>query len=119
MGSCIFWSAVLVRRCHISSLYGPLAHAIKTDAPNSVVEDIMRTWCKTNPPKKLPLAGSTAAKILAIKSSIEADFTIPKGMTNAKSEGVVQFPMNPEPNWGPKAKAPGNKRKAEDSGKAS
>jgi tRNA (guanine26-N2/guanine27-N2)-dimethyltransferase len=113
------FKAALVNAGYRVSGYHKEPHAIKTNAPNSVVWDIMRTWCKTNPPKKAPLAGSAAAKILAVEPSIEADFSIPMGMTNAKSEGVARFPMNPEPNWGPKAKASGHKRKAEDNGKAS
>jgi tRNA (guanine26-N2/guanine27-N2)-dimethyltransferase len=113
------FKAALVNAGYRVSGYHKEPHAIKTNAPNSVVWDIMRTWCKTNPPKKPPLAGSVASKILAIEPSIEADFSIPKGMITAKSEGVARFPMNPEPNWGPKAKASGNKRKAEDNGKAS
>jgi tRNA (guanine26-N2/guanine27-N2)-dimethyltransferase len=113
------FKAALVNAGYRVSGYHKEPHAIKTDAPNSVVWDIMRTWCKTNPPIKPPLAGSVAAKILAIEPSIEADFSIPNGMITAKADGVARFPMNPEPNWGPKAKASGNKRKAEDSGKES
>jgi tRNA (guanine26-N2/guanine27-N2)-dimethyltransferase len=110
------FKAALVNAGYRVSGYHKEPHAIKTNAPNSVVWDIMRAWCKTNPPKKPPLAGSVAAKILAIEPSIEANFSIPEGMINAKSEGVARFPMNPEPNWGPKAKASGNKRKADDNG---
>ena len=87
--------------------------AIKTDAPNQVVFDILRAWAKTHPPKKPPVEGSAAAIILSSPSSIEVDFTMPKGGLG-QSRSVARFPMNPMANWGPKRAATGNKRKADD-----
>jgi tRNA (guanine26-N2/guanine27-N2)-dimethyltransferase len=118
------FKAALVNAGYQVSGYHKEPQAIKTNAPNSVVWDIMRTWCKENPPKKVPKAGSVAEKILAVEPSIRADFTIPASMKNSKEHAVPRFPMNPEPNWGPKAKASGNKaaghkRKSEDDTKAS
>ena len=85
--------------------------AIKTDAPNRIVWDVMRSWYKKNPPKKQPKEGSAAAKIIAVEPSIEVDFTIPASIL--KNSNISRFPLNPERNWGPKAKASGNrKRKA-------
>jgi tRNA (guanine26-N2/guanine27-N2)-dimethyltransferase len=111
------FKAALVNAGYRVSGYHKEPQAIKTNAPNSVVWDIMRTWCKANPPLKAPKAGSVAEKILAVEPSIIADFSIPKSMKYNNEEAVARFPMNPEPNWGPKAKASGHKRKAEDNGK--
>jgi tRNA (guanine26-N2/guanine27-N2)-dimethyltransferase len=80
-------------------------NAIKTNAPNEVVWDIMRTWAKENPPMKTPAEGSPAAKILSQEPVIKVDFTIPQSMQgNSK---VSRFPQNPEKHWGPKRKASG------------
>mmetsp|Transcript_20210 Transcript_20210/g.49575 ORF Transcript_20210/g.49575 Transcript_20210/m.49575 type:complete len:558 (-) Transcript_20210:50-1723(-) len=77
--------------------------ALKTDAPNDVIWDIMRAWAKENPPKKQPAEDSPAAKILAIDPSIEVDFSIPKSMKG--TDKVARFPRNPEKHWGPKRRA--------------
>ena len=34
------------------SAYHKEPNALKTDAPNSVIWDVMRAWCKDHPPKK-------------------------------------------------------------------
>ena len=84
--------------------------AIKTNAPSTVVWDIMRAWLLQNPREgKSPSEESAAALILRQgKPSIDVDFTIPKGMFQTKSKGpnkISRFPQNPERNWGPKRKA--------------
>jgi tRNA (guanine26-N2/guanine27-N2)-dimethyltransferase len=107
------FKAALMNAGYRVSGYHKEPQAVKTNAPNSVVWDIMRAWCKTNPPKKVPAAGSVAEKIIAVEPSIEVDFSIPKGMKLSREQGVARFPVNPQPNWGPKPKASGHKRKAE------
>ena len=84
--------------------------AIKTDAPSSVVWDVLRSWLMKNPPHKSPPDGSVAEIILSKKPSIDVDLTIPKSMKKQKKRGTGQnkisrFPMNPERHWGPKRKA--------------
>lgn len=120
--------AAIVNAGYRVSGYHKEPQAIKTDAPNRVVWDVMRAWCKANPPKiskkkqkKLaanetdnangePKQVSAADKILAVEPSIEVDFTVPKG---GKGKKVSRFPQNPEKNWGPK-KAASGKRKRDD-----
>jgi tRNA (guanine26-N2/guanine27-N2)-dimethyltransferase len=87
--------------------------AIKTNAPNSIVWDVLRQWVKKHPPAKTPAEGSPAALILAKEPSMDFDFTIPKSMTK-KDSTVRRFPQNPEKHWGPKRMASGYKRKADD-----
>ena len=120
------FKAAIVNAGYRVSGYHKEPQAIKTDAPNRVVWDVMRAWCKDNPPKiskkkqkKLEAsvnAGggakqpSAAEKILAVEPSIEIDFTVPKVRHGKK---VTRFPQNPEKNWGP-MKAASGKRKRED-----
>jgi tRNA (guanine26-N2/guanine27-N2)-dimethyltransferase len=88
--------------------------AIKTNAPNSVVWDVLRQWVKKHPLAKTPKEGSSAALILAKEpSSVEFDFTIPKSALKKNNLNVRRFPMNPEKHWGPKRMASGFKRKVE------
>ena len=86
--------------------------AIKTDAPNRILWDILRAHYATHKPKKEPAPESAAAKILAKEPSIEVDFTS-RG-NQPKKLDVSRFPLNPERNWGPKKAASGIKRKAEE-----
>jgi tRNA (guanine26-N2/guanine27-N2)-dimethyltransferase len=88
--------------------------AIKTNAPNSVVWDVLRQWVKKHPPAKTPAEGTPAALILAKEpsSSMTFDFTVPKSLK--KDPNVRRFPLNPEKHWGPKRMASGYKRKTTD-----
>jgi len=81
--------------------------AVKTDAPPQVVWDIMRAWTKLTSPKDKVYEG-TAGKILSTEPMIAVDFTVPPGFDKKKK--VKRFPMNPEPDWGPKAKATGKRK---------
>lgn len=106
--------------------------AIKTDAPNQVVWDIMRAWCQKHPPsnkKKKKKKNnnnndnnttttattrqeeeSAAEKILKVEPSIQVDFTVRQQPTSS----VARFPMNPEKNWGPKPRASGKRKREEE-----
>jgi len=77
--------------------------AIKTDAPNSVVYDLMRLWAEENPPKANPLP-LVLKKELGLKRPFEWE-TEPEDQVKKKK--VPKFLPNPEPNWGPKPRARG------------
>ncbi|CAN8074715.1 unnamed protein product [Agarophyton chilense] len=98
--------------------------AVKTDADPQFVWDILRVWADKvgNAAKKRKVEGdrpSVAQRILRkpvnlidpeeIDFSIKRDKFVRRGQTTDKG---VRFPLNPEPNWGPKARA--GKRKKED-----
>ncbi|KAL7506202.1 hypothetical protein ACHAXN_003722 [Cyclotella atomus] len=124
--------AALINAGYRVSAYHKEPQAVKTDAPNHVVWDVVRAWCKNHPPNKrkeskrhqkgeeqgsnappnqLPL--ETAEKILSKKMKTVVDFTIPRGLGERKK--ARRFAVNPEANWGPKKAASGkNKRKLED-----
>lgn len=106
-------SALLNAGYKVSSSHaGP--NTIKTNAPPSVLWDIMRCWVKLTPVKPDVLTGrSPAANILAKEPSFQADFTFHKdAIPKSKIMGLARYPENPEANWGPKAKA--KKRKADE-----
>ncbi|KAJ3135408.1 hypothetical protein HK100_002679 [Physocladia obscura] len=117
----VFFSAVVNAGYKISGSHcNPTA--FKTDAPNSVVWDILRSWIKKNPvSQKRLVAGAVATKILAKEPILAANFTfnqsaIPKSKKSdgknetgdAKKAHVVRFAPNPTKNWGPKSKAKPN-----------
>ena len=86
-------------------------HAIKSDAPLKVYWDIMRAWIKDHPVK--PHAKNTPGfNILAQEPETAVDFTrVNRALSKAKLAKVPRFPLNPEANWGPRARAYGNPRK--------
>jgi tRNA (guanine26-N2/guanine27-N2)-dimethyltransferase len=89
--------------------------AIKTDAPPSVLWDVMRGWVKRRPMAKPPTAGSLAETIFSVEPSFEVNFSRPWTIQQTKDKfaNAKRFPGNPERNWGPKPKAVhGQKRKS-------
>ena len=113
--------AALMNAGYRVSGYHKDPQAIKTDAPNKFLWDVMRAWCKKNPPKKEPEKDSAAGKILAIQPTSEINFDHPKELrqqiaanTKGGKKKVSRFPMNPEANWGPKKAASGHKRKVDE-----
>ena len=95
--------------------------AVKTDAPNQVVWDVMRAWYeqqKERYPKttRIPKSGSMEEKILTKPIETNIDFKKPSGAANSGAtdeEHVARFPRNPKAYWGPKKATTGYKRKAE------
>ncbi|KAK9476160.1 N2,N2-dimethylguanosine tRNA methyltransferase-domain-containing protein [Lipomyces japonicus] len=85
--------------------------AIKTDASWNVIWDILRAWVKSNPVNEDNLKpNSPAKKILSVREpSFEVDFT-PHAEANPPSRKIkiARYPENP-PNWGPKARAKGDR----------
>ncbi|KAI0556964.1 tRNA methyltransferase Trm1 [Gracilaria domingensis] len=99
--------------------------AIKTDADPQLVWDILHVWADKvgSASKKRKVEGnrpSVAQRILRkpvtlvdpdeIDFSVKRDKFVRRGQSTDKG---VRFPLNPEPNWGPKARA--GKRKKDES----
>lgn len=74
--------------------------AIKTDAPNAVVFDLIRLWAEEHPPTHCPLP-QMLKKPLTLQLPLEWK-TEPEGERGSK---VAKFLPNPQPNWGPKPRA--------------
>ncbi|KAL3663062.1 hypothetical protein V7S43_012002 [Phytophthora oleae] len=91
------------------SQFHKIPEAIKTTAPNDVVWDIMRCWVKKHPlNKKRDGEETPGSRILAKEPKFEANFSSKRPGPNEKPK-ALRFPLNPEPNWGPKARAVGNR----------
>lgn len=106
--------------------------SLKTTAPTELVWDILRIWATkvgSSHLKNLEMLDDTPAaktdrrrcageRILAKDPSLisagDIDFGVKKDKLSRRSDGSkqVRFPHNPEPNWGPKARA--GKRQRED-----
>merc|ERR1719506_3529626 len=85
--------------------------AIKTDAPSSVVWDVLRCHVKDTPLAKPPKANSPAAVILAKEPASEMQFAEVQGSVSGKrATGEAGFVAPPTSHWGPKARAQGKKR---------
>ena len=96
-----FRSAVLNAGYQVS-----LSHAcpksVKTNAPPLVIWDIMRAWARQNS-VRVREDDPVQRAIMAKEPVIAVDFSLHEGA--ALKVGVIRFPPNPEPNWGPKARA--------------
>jgi len=89
-------------------------NAVKTDAPNKVIWDILRAWVKLRPvtKKRMEDKDSACAKILSKEPTGSYDFTIdPKVFAELRTEGTTPFLPNPEKYWGPKQRAKKKKEK--------
>jgi tRNA (guanine26-N2/guanine27-N2)-dimethyltransferase len=80
--------------------------AIKTDAPNDVVWDILRCWVKKHPiASKRVSTTSPGHRILATEPTLVADFDGAHRFRPAAKKPACRYPPNPEPMWGPKSRA--------------
>ncbi|XP_018095129.1 tRNA (guanine(26)-N(2))-dimethyltransferase isoform X2 [Xenopus laevis] len=105
--SLLQFRSALLHAGHRVSLSHACKNALKTDAPPSVIWDIMRCWEKQNPIKRERLSETCPAfHILSKEPSIEANFDIREDANpKSRKQGLKRFQENPEANWGPKARA--------------
>ncbi|CAG0896765.1 unnamed protein product [Darwinula stevensoni] len=89
------------------SLSHACKNSIKTNAPETFLWDVMRTWEKKYPCKRENLdTRSPAMVILSKEPEAKVDFTVRKDANPASREqGLLRFQKNPLPNWGPKSRA--------------
>ncbi len=82
-------------------------NAIKSDAPNEFIWEMMRAWERLNPAKRDKMDAIGKAILDDSKSSnIKIDFTEhPDADPPSRKAKLKRFQMNPLPNWGPKTKA--------------
>jgi tRNA (guanine26-N2/guanine27-N2)-dimethyltransferase len=72
------------------------------------VWDIMREYCRLNPPlgSKHRSNNDVSAAILSKPIATKVDFTPVDSVIEKKAaQDVARYPPNPEENWGPKRKA--------------
>ncbi|CAL7938563.1 unnamed protein product [Xylocopa violacea] len=77
--------------------------SIKTNAPNNIIWDIVRTWEKANPIKRDKLSNdSPAIKILDAPTTTNVSFTVhPLANPVSRQNKLTRFQQNPATNWGP------------------
>ncbi|CEG35452.1 -dimethylguanosine trna methyltransferase [Plasmopara halstedii] len=101
------------------SQFHKVPEAIKTTAPNDVIWDIMRCWVKKHPlNKKRDREETPGSRILIKAPKFEANFSSKRPEPKDKVK-ALRFPLNPEPNWGPKARAVGKRNESTTSNAAS
>ncbi|KAF0290194.1 putative tRNA (guanine(26)-N(2))-dimethyltransferase [Amphibalanus amphitrite] len=83
------------------------ASAIKTDAPAEFVWSVIRAWEVLHPAKRENIpAGSPAAALLAKPAPEGVSFVRhPEANPKSRELQLRRFQQNPEPHWGPKARA--------------
>merc|ERR1712168_127570 len=101
-----FRSALIHAGYKVSSTHANES-GFKTNAPHSVVWDILRCWVKTNPVKTRVNSEHTPMHaLLKREPKLEANFELlPEATPQSKLLKLSRFPVNPEVDWGPKSKA--------------
>ena len=79
--------------------------SIKTDAPPSVIWDIMRAWAVESK-VKVREEGTVGGDIMRKESTHTVSFALhPDAVASSQKQALVRYAPNPEPEWGPKARA--------------
>lgn len=86
------------------------AVTVKTNAPNSVLMDIMRCWIRDHPVSEKRMRDSdVVTEILKQPPTFIANFSPCSDAVPLSSRcGLVRFPVNPAPNWGPGTRSKSN-----------
>lgn len=91
--------AAIINAGYRVSLFHRNPTSVKTDAPNIVIWDIMRSFCKINPPVGSTHKNSSeiAKAILSKNISIDVNFSVPSslGELQDRYKGITRFPNNP------------------------
>eukprot|EP00794_Sanderia_malayensis_P005618 gene5617-6309_t len=106
-----FRSSIITQGYKVSCSHAN-SNAIKTSAPNSVIWDILRNWEKLHPVTAEKRKGSSPGAVILSKSpQFECSFDIvPQANPESRKNKISRFPENPQPEWGPKARARGDNR---------
>lgn len=102
----VFCSALLNAGYKVSGSHAQKG-AIKTNAPNEVVWDVLRKWVQENPIQAHKWQENDRGLcILSKKPSTEISFEIREdAIPYSKRANLLRYQENPEPNWGPKPRA--------------
>ncbi|XP_041366560.1 tRNA (guanine(26)-N(2))-dimethyltransferase-like isoform X2 [Gigantopelta aegis] len=102
----LFRSAVLNAGYRVSMSHAA-KNSHKTDAPMSLIWDIMREWIKDNPVKLHRLKEGTPVKcILEKEQKHRVSFDLhPDANPKSRQQGLLRWQKNPEREWGPKPRA--------------
>jgi len=109
MASALFNAGYEVTRSHAS------AGSIKTNAPRSVIHDIMRSYILDHPVKLDRIKEETAKTLLSRPILHKADFARHPSLQGISNKiKLVRYQMNPQPNWGPGTRPEASKGKQTD-----
>uniref|UniRef100_A0A8D9F0Z2 tRNA (guanine(26)-N(2))-dimethyltransferase n=1 Tax=Cacopsylla melanoneura TaxID=428564 RepID=A0A8D9F0Z2_9HEMI len=101
-----FRSALLHAKYKVS-LSHCAKNSFKTNAPMSVVWDILRCWVKLHPIAEKRLEDTTVRNLLSKPPAFEANFAYhPESISD--SAGLLRYQQNPAPYWGPGRKSTTN-----------
>ncbi|XP_046596240.1 probable tRNA (guanine(26)-N(2))-dimethyltransferase [Neodiprion lecontei] len=103
----VTFSSALINAGYKVSISHAHKTSVKTDAPNSVIWDIVRAWEKLHPAKKERFESDSAAlAILNTSSSHEISFQ-PHPLANpaSRQKKLSRFQKNPTAYWGPGTKS--------------
>ncbi|XP_075724665.1 tRNA methyltransferase 1 [Rhipicephalus microplus] len=104
--SMLNFRSALLNAGHRVSLSHACKNSIKTDAPMDFVWDIIRAWKLQNPSKKPLDSGSPGEYIMRTEPSSPVNFsTHPDANPSSREQQMLRYQVNPEPYWGPKARA--------------
>lgn len=101
-----FRSAILHAGYRVSYSHA-CKNSVKTDAPPSVLWDILRSWSKLYPVKaERMLEGSPVKNILSVEPEKVHNFDMhPDANPESRKTALSRFPENPTPHWGPGTRA--------------
>ncbi|KAH9508918.1 tRNA methyltransferase 1 [Bulinus truncatus] len=105
--SMVTFRSALLNAGYRVSLSHAAKNSYKTDAPSKFVWDIMRCWVKENPVSSKRLTPGSVAKAI-LDQQPEANISFNEhSLANplSRKQGLLRWQTNPEPHWGPKAKA--------------
>lgn len=98
-----FRSAILHEGYRVSFSHG-LPTSLKTDAPMSMLWDMMRFWAKSHPVKPERFHEGSPLKAILSKPCLK-DYNFvdhhPAAQPASRQESLCRFQENPEANWGP------------------
>lgn len=87
--------------------------SLKTDAPQSVMWEVMKKWVEQKPVKEGSLKENSAGFRILQKprdSSLDIKLDEKLGRDRLKDSGIVRYQINPTANWGPLGRATGTGR---------
>lgn len=80
-------------------------NSVKTDAPQCVIWDVIRTFVQTHPVSEKRLQNSIVARtILSKQPTTEINFDKNYNILPKSLQGLVRYQKNPAPYWGPGTK---------------
>lgn len=100
--------SVILREGYRVSCSHAMKNSIKTDAPMSLIWDIMRCWSKLHPVSEKRMKDNPViAKILSKEPTKTFDFDKLHPLANPQSrkDCLVRYQENPAANWGPGTKS--------------